>query len=404
MQGIANCRLALLASAAALALLSPGACGGKPAADSAKPSPSRGAAAKPPASLGAAASRPPAVPADPIGRWAPAGALPLELAAAVAVALPDGRVLAYGNGRDPHGALFDPKAGAWRLIADAPKHPRAEPGLTTLADGRVLLSGGINHAKSFYVMRAAELFDPRTATFSRADTMPARRRGHSQTRLSDGRVLVVGGDPGGMEAPITRVDVYDPAKDRWTSAGRLTVGRYGHAAALLAGDAVLVVGGRDGDGPLDSAELCRRGASSCQLLRLPAPRDRAAVVALSGDRALVIGGVKAGATGARELLFTLPTLRMDPAPSTRDARDGHTATRLPDGRVLVVGGAGDMGSGQAELWLPDASAWASAGRPGARRSGHAAVLLADGGVLILGGRDAAGRAVSEAELWRPDAP
>ena len=42
----------------------------------------------------------------------------------------------------------------------------------------------------------------------------------------------------------------------------------------------------------------------------------------------------------------------DPAGSLAEARWAHTATLLPDGRVLVVGGRGDGILASAEVWEP----------------------------------------------------
>ena len=60
---------------------------------------------------------------------------------------------------------------------------------------------------------------------------------------------------------------------------------------------------------------------------------------------------------------------------------------LPDGRVLVVGGAmtprGARSS--AELFDPEQGTWTDAGRLQQARHGHRAIMLNDGRVLIVGG-------------------
>jgi hypothetical protein len=71
------------------------------------------------------------------------------------------------------------------------------------------------------------------------------------------------------------------------------------------------------------------------------------------------------------------------------ARAAHTATTLPDGRVLLVGGSrSEQNSAQAaELYDPASGSFARAGDMGVRRHKHDAVRLADGRVLITGGAD-----------------
>ncbi len=72
------------------------------------------------------------------------------------------------------------------------------------------------------------------------------------------------------------------------------------------------------------------------------------------------------------------------------ARTGHTATLLSNGKVLVVGGIANYGDpwnviDSAELYDPGTGAWSVTGRLHAARVGHTATLLPDGRVLVVGG-------------------
>jgi hypothetical protein len=82
---------------------------------------------------------------------------------------------------------------------------------------------------------------------------------------------------------------------------------------------------------------------------------------------------------------------------------GHTATLLPDGRVLVIGGyeAPKGAVSAAELWDPQTETFVPAGDLATGRIFHAAELLADGRVLVTGGRDASGTEGLAAEVWDP---
>src|SRR5438093_4718946 len=77
-----------------------------------------------------------------------------------------------------------------------------------------------------------------------------------------------------------------------------------------------------------------------------------------------------------------------PTGTMEEGRSGYTATRLLDGRVLVVGGCCDPTSGYglaaAEVYDPSTQAWSAMGNTVARY-GHTATLLPDGTVLVAGG-------------------
>ena len=129
---------------------------------------------------------------------------------------------------------------------------------------------------------------------------------------------------------------------------------------------------------------------------------------LPDGRVLVLGGAQ-NFSG----LFELATAELyDPhtgtwtstAPMT-DVRWGHTATLLPNGMVLVTGGQPDGGGGEswasAVLFDPASGTWEPTAPMLVARTGHTATLLSSGQVLVSGGYNGAG-ALSSAELYDPD--
>ncbi|WP_207215833.1 Kelch repeat-containing protein [Pseudolysobacter antarcticus] len=78
------------------------------------------------------------------------------------------------------------------------------------------------------------------------------------------------------------------------------------------------------------------------------------------------------------------------AASLTTARDFHTATLLPSGKVLVAGGYVNVNStvGSAELYDPASNSWTSAGSLATARYSHTATLLPSGKVLVAGGSTA----------------
>lgn len=88
------------------------------------------------------------------------------------------------------------------------------------------------------------------------------------------------------------------------------------------------------------------------------------------------------------------------------ARYEHTATLLPNGKLLVADGVGYSNNStvelaSAELYDPVSGLWSATGTPNQMRHGHTATLLSNGMVLIAGGYDATS-ALDSAELYDPD--
>ena len=122
-----------------------------------------------------------------------------------------------------------------------------------LADGRVLIAGGIG-AES--LLSSAELYDPKTGTFSPTGSMTAARDGHTATLLADGRVLIAGTQ---VDANVPNAELYDPETGTFSPTGSMTISRAAYTTAtLLADGRVLIAGGWAApflDKPFSSAEL-----------------------------------------------------------------------------------------------------------------------------------------------------
>jgi N-acetylneuraminic acid mutarotase len=82
------------------------------------------------------------------------------------------------------------------------------------------------------------------------------------------------------------------------------------------------------------------------------------------------------------------------------SRNGHTATLLSNGKVLVAGGVGTSNEHDAELYDPTSGTWAVTGSLAEGRHNHSATLLPSGKVLVAGG-NVTGNARSSAEVYDP---
>ncbi len=134
-------------------------------------------------------------------------------------------------------------------------------------------------------------------------------------------------------------------------------------------------------------------------------------VRLADGRVLITGGRETRPNGitvlrsqAAEVYETGPGT-FAPTGSMADARAGHTATLLNDGRVLVVGGI-DASDGfdnlaTAELYDPATGQFTRTGSLAQGRAHHTATLLNDGRVLIAGGYGGGTISLASAEIFDP---
>jgi N-acetylneuraminic acid mutarotase len=165
-------------------------------------------------------------------------------------------VLVVGGQDEGKGAsaeLYDPAKGTWRTTGSLTA-ARGLPTATLLPDGTVLVAGG---AGSSGVLASPELYDPAKGTWRTTGSLSTARVWHTATLLPDGTVLVAGGrNQGGQLEPFASAEIYDPATGTWRATGSLTTARQNHTATLLSNGTVLVVGGEEGAGGiLASAEV-----------------------------------------------------------------------------------------------------------------------------------------------------
>ncbi len=173
------------------------------------------------------------------------------------------------------------------------------------------------------------------------------------------------------------------------------------AVCLILATGALVAGCTD-DEPQPPPPLPSPGG-----LAMGTPRASHTATPLPGGRVLIVGGCVVdhcdGTAGDDSELFDPATGRFSPGARLSVPRAGHTATALADGRVLVTGGF----SGErlpplagAEVYHPGTGRFEPAQAMSARRAEHTATRLPDGRVLIAGG--AAGTNVlAAAELFDP---
>jgi hypothetical protein len=276
------------------------------------------------------------------------------------------------------------------------------------ADGQVLIAGGFDTTGA--PLKTAELYDPTTQTFTAiANPMTDARAMHTATLLSNGTVLIIGGidrvaevvEPFGLGASAVAVntaEIFDPSAKTFTAvASKMPLGAAGQTATVLQNGKVLIAGGFE----ITPDPLAPLGSSINQAeLYDPASQTFIGTGSLTDDRVL------------------------------------HTATLLPNGSVLITGGAtvtvswtidvptdvasivfaaGSFARNTAEIYDPNAGTFtcikgaknsACVASMAQSRAGQSATLLTAaplaGNVLIAGGWGKLGIQAT-AELFNPAA-
>ena len=308
------------------------------------------------------------------GRWEPGGTMGRQRTQHAALLLSDGRALLVGGAGviqakiDEQGIeqplieadLFDPASETWSFTGEI-STPRDYVAATLLSNGSVLIAGGDDGSGTdTSVLASAEVFDPATGQWSEAGSMSQPRQGHSLVALDNGTALVAGGDAG--DDPFQSVEIYDPASGTWSGAADMTDARERFAAVVLQDGKVLVVGGGGTDGRLASAELYDPGAGAwSSAAEMSTPRLKPAAVVLQDGKVLVVGGLGAGQFLGTAEIYDPATDSWSDAGSMETGRGFHAATLIDDGRVVVTGGFGFGGpTNSTEIYDPETNTWSVA--------------------------------------------
>jgi uncharacterized protein YjbI with pentapeptide repeats len=316
-----------------------------------------------------------------------------------ATLLGNGKVLLAGGstGTGLAGAeIFDPQAQTFTsLTLNVPRYKHTA---TLLGNGKVLIAGGYDTAP----LASAEICDLLAAVPSCTvvGNLGVARFGHTATLLGDGRVLITGGIT--TPSVITNTaEIFDPTTSTFSPvAAPMTATRTGHFATLLPSGKVLIASG-SGTGAT-SLELFDPATSSFSLLagvNLLNNRDTGEATLLADGRVLFSGCLAPALAATLELFhpidppFALAAFSATGSMST--GRAAATATRLPNGKVLVTGGfyttappppPGTQGLNTAEVYNPTSGTWSPAANTMATpRYYHSATVLPSGKVLICGG-------------------
>ena len=293
----------------------------------------------------------------------------------------------------------------WSVTGQMTK-PRAGHYAFILPTGAILVVGGDPCCDSNIT---AELYDPGTGSWSSAGSPGPTVNLYAATMLKSNNVFITGGW------------VYDPIRRTWSQTHRDPVYRQGPDAALLSNGDVLIVGGTNDPDEVvitPGAELYDPVTGAWRMTSSPNVLREWGTNTVLPDGSVFAAGGFSWVTQVDEYSRTTYPVPMrssvsygadeiwQPSGDLNEARCCHTATLMPDGRVLVAGGEALQyqenasrtyaSLRSAELYDPRNATWTNTAPLTIAPAWHTATLLKDGSVLVvggLGGRWSAGSAV-----------
>ncbi|MCB9637637.1 MAG: hypothetical protein H6728_17930 [Myxococcales bacterium] len=313
---------------------------------------------------------------------------------------------------------------------------RAGHQIRQLSDGRLLIVGGMTFDAQGGVgdvSNRIEIFDPETGKITDGIPMSEPRAFHSVTVLRE-TILIAGGLKleGSQLVSAKSVDIFEITSEGLTKKGSFEMlePRALHTTVITPTmNHFLVFGGLNylPDGTVQMSqkwEIFDSKGSSIGTGDVPAEQQRAWHSAnLLGDgRPFFAGGMRLDAQGNFEALASTLSLQYTsddasvtllPLPnSLKEARAAHTATRLLDGQIVVIGGMvpeaksflrpkSIVGSIQMFTALGEDNSQYS-GTLKQPRTFHSAHLLEDGRLLVYGGATGPNSLADRTEIYTPN--
>jgi N-acetylneuraminic acid mutarotase len=277
---------------------------------------------------------------------------------------------------------------------------------TLLENGDILISGGSSEyeaginkscSNSVYLWRT-DLDDRDNMT-----PMQYARCGHSTTLLSDGRVVVIGGSSSIFDSVgISVIEILNGGQ--W----QRVVTDYsiaGHTATLLPDGEILIVGlSNEPNGLLFNPNTLEARQTIGQYT---GSYNGHTATLMPDGKVLLLGSsvnnISELYDPATETFSVIPS----PFASNRALRN-HTATLLPDGRVLIAGGMEkDLDTNlifpvnETYIYKSSTNSWNTVGDMTSARGYHSATLMPDGKLVVFGGKTLEADAVNTVEIYDP---
>jgi hypothetical protein len=265
-------------------------------------------------------------------------------------------------------------SGKWKSTGNM-IFARRDHTATLLPDGQVLITGWGNNY--------AEIYNPNTEKFSATGNLIASHgQGSTEALLNDGTVLIAGG----TWAPKV-AEIYDPSTGTFSLTNSLNFPHLCHTATLLPDGRVLIIGGLDKIINGEATNICElynpisRTFTITDSLNNARAGHKATI--LQNGKVLITGGSANGNILNSAELYDPSSEIFINTENMNQSHESHSATLLKNGQVLI---AGNLFDNSTELYDPQLGVFTSINSMNVpQRGAHTATLLLNGQVLVAGG-------------------
>ncbi len=352
-----------------------------------------------------------------IGQWS--AVMNWPIVAVHAQMLPTGDVLGWTDYTINGGAQIWRRATNTFVDKDYPTTSLFCSGHAYMADGRVLVVGGIVGLQDDDGPQNGTIFDPVTETWSQSALMFTGRYYPTATALPDGRILVQGGTTTCVTCYADMPEIYDPVSNTWTQlapSAKMAFKYYPHPFVLP--DGRILVSSEDDKA--FSSRVLDLNTQTWTTVDSGVFDGHSAAIYQPG-KVITAGTATADNQGHPAAATTYVLDMNQPSPAWQQTasmafpRSYLNLTILPDGTVLATGGSTTTDKAnfaaavyEAELWSPVTKSWTTMSRMRTPRLYHStALLLPDATVLAAGGGRENGRSQPDpkdepnAEIFSP---
>lgn len=322
-----------------------------------------------------------------------------------AILLADGDVfVSDGTAGEFNHQLYHPSFDLWENL-DSSRFSYQISGMAILPGAKVLLAGGYQKDRLTLDNRrigaGAEIYDLSQKSWTTIQSMNIGRAGFTMTALRDGRIMAAGGfylqQNGSRFSSLSSsvVEFFDPSTETWELGPSMVFTHTQHEALVLSDGRVLILGGNVNE---FTGEIFDPITSEWTAISTPGigyRRDyRTALI--DDDHVLLSGGILEGVEGS--VICAVYSISEDDwsvTGSMNVPRSEHTLLPLGNGKVLAIGGSSELNdhpfyptvepTATCELFDFATGQWEQVGDLEAARSGHQSVMLNDRRIFTVGG-------------------